>query len=132
MTKVTHDIELTLQDTIPIKAKIIYDSHDPYAVNLHIYPGHSTVIPWVFARDLMLDAAFGAQTNERTMDVYCEREQEKFLFHLYSKEEDKYIKFSTPIKDITRFLNATIKIVPRGKETKEIDVDAELYKVFLT
>lgn len=106
-----------------VKADLIYDDRDPYAVQLNIYNG-GQVIPWQLSRE---DLAAGLSGPTGVGDV-----------HIAPDWEDRTrtsITVSTPAGEATlttysstvaEFLNETYEQVPAGTEMAGVDVDSEL------
>jgi hypothetical protein len=105
-------------------ADIAYVGIDPYAVQL-IFPvltasGLIDDVVWLISRDLVAEAleSSGVKGNG---DVEILREGDKTVFFLTSHEGTASVAVASA--DVIDFLDVTYKIIPRGEENIEDDLD---------
>jgi len=114
---------LVVADTEPVKvgAYLRYDAADPYAVCVSFEAGGDERIEWTFAREL-LDQGLWEETGDGDVKVWP-RGGSVFLA-LCSPSGRAVLE--TPRAAIADFVGRTRRMVPVGKESDFIDVDAEL------
>ena len=117
-----------------------YSGSDPYAVRMAFHVGTDEPVEWIFARDLLaagiesrqgegdvqvwpspmscaetddLDAAGAAQPGGKVLNIE--------LSSPFGRAH-----FEAPAQAMSAFLQRTYQIVPAGKESRHIDIEAEL------
>src|SRR5579875_2664858 len=120
------------QAVVPLVASLHYSGSYPYAIRMAFHVGTEDPVEWIFARDLLAD---GLTTPEGDGDVQiwpstsaaCPAGQGPFAvlnIKLSSPFGDAH--FEAPAEAIGSFLDRTYQVVPMGRETDVIDIDAEL------
>ena len=128
------------QTIVPMVASMYYSGSDPYAVRMAFHVGTDEPVEWIFARDLLaagiesrqgegdvqvwpspmscaetddLDAAGAAQPGGKVLNIE--------LSSPFGRAH-----FEAPAQAMSAFLQRTYQIVPAGKESRHIDIEAEL------
>ena len=125
------------QTIVPLVASLYYSGDDPYAIRIAFHVGLDEPVEWIFARDLL---ASGITSRQGLGDVQVwpspatvtgsgdsaddDAAQEVLNIELSSPFGQAH--FEAPIADISDFLGRTYEIVPAGKESDFVDVEAEL------
>jgi len=115
----------------PIQVSLRYEPADPYAVHVLFHPeslGEET-ISWSFARELF---AAGLEEPAGIGDVRVwpwSTPHGNYLALALSSPQDGDALFEVPRAAVVHFLRRTYIQVPRGQESKHIDVDAWLEKL---
>ncbi|MBV9382516.1 MAG: SsgA family sporulation/cell division regulator [Streptosporangiaceae bacterium] len=125
------------QTIVPLVASLYYSGDDPYAIRIAFHVGLDEPVEWIFARELL---ASGITSRQGLGDVQvwpsaataaaggeaagAGAGQEVLNIELSSPFGQAH--FEAPIPDISDFLRRTYEIVPAGKESDFVDVEAEL------
>jgi Streptomyces sporulation and cell division protein, SsgA len=121
------------QTIVPLMASMYYSGTDPYAVRMAFHVGTDEPVEWIFARDL-LAAGIEARQGEGDVQVWpsptsCAGTGGGDLGTVLNIELSSpfgQAHFEAPAEAMSAFLRRTYQIVPAGKESDFIDVDAEL------
>jgi hypothetical protein len=118
------------QAVVPLVASLHYSGSDPYAIRMAFHVGTEDPVEWIFARDLLAD---GLVTPEGDGDVQiwpsaADGQARGPLSVLNIKLSSPFgeAHFEAPAAAIGNFLDRTFRIVPMGRESQAIDIDAEL------
>lgn len=117
------------QGIVPLAARLSYSSEDPYALSVAFDVGLDKPVEWTFARDLL---AMGIEGRAGLGDVTVwpsarsQRAAPGSVLHIELSSPYGQAHFEAPAMEIWEFLRRTYQIVPVGRETGHIDVDAEL------
>ena len=121
------------QTIVPLVASLHYNGSDPYAIRMAFHVGAEEPVEWIFARDLLAD---GLMTPEGDGDVRVwpsapadspdEERDGRSVLNIELSSPFGEAHFEAPSEAIANFLDRTYRIVPMGKESDVIDIDAEL------
>jgi hypothetical protein len=120
------------QAVVPLVASLHFNGNDPYAIRMAFHVGSEDPVEWIFARDLLAD---GLMTPEGDGDVQIwpsapagSTDEPGPLSVLNIKLSSPFgeAHFEAPAEAIGNFLDRTFRIVPMGRESQVIDIDAEL------
>jgi hypothetical protein len=118
------------QAVVPLVASLHYSGSDPYAIRMAFHVGTEEPVEWIFARDLLAD---GLVTPEGDGDVQiwpsaADGQARGPLSVVNIKLSSPFgeAHFEAPAAAIGNFLDRTFRIVPMGRESDVIDIDAEL------
>jgi hypothetical protein len=117
---------------VPLAAGLSYSQDDPYAVRLDLHVGLDEPVTWVFARDLL---AAGAEGNYGLGDVRVwpslasRDEVPVMVLNIRLSSPHGRAKFEAPLRDVARFLDRSYELVPRGRESDHVDLDAALAEI---
>ncbi len=127
-TSVTADLELRLQvpgaRSIPVEARLQYDSADPYAVHVGFHTGGDEVVAWSFARQLLTEGVHG-EAGSGDVRVWPTRDDGAGVCLSLSSPSGS-AQFEAPRDGLVDFLTQTYAVVPTGHESDHVDLDAEL------
>jgi hypothetical protein len=115
--------------TVPLTARLDYDTQDPYAIVLSLDAGREEPVEWTFSREL-LAAALHAPEGIGDVRAWPSKSgqgavQEKVL-NIELGSPDGHALFEASAAGIGAFLARTYEVVPAGQESAFIDFDAEL------
>ena len=128
------------QTIVPLVASMYYSGSDPYAVRMAFHVGTDEPVEWIFARDL-LAAGIESRQGEGDVQVWpsaasCAeadgpevagaREIGGTVLNIELSSPFGQAHFEAPAQAMSAFLQRTYQIVPAGKESRHIDIDAEL------
>jgi Streptomyces sporulation and cell division protein, SsgA len=120
------------QAVVPLVASLHYSGSDPYAIRMAFHVGSEDPVEWIFARDLLAD---GLMSPEGDGDVQIwpstpapgpVGQGPLSVLNLKLSSPFGEAHFEAPAEAIANFLDRTFRVVPMGKETEVIDIDAEL------
>ncbi|GHC95847.1 sporulation protein SsgA [Streptomyces finlayi] len=134
-TVVERELELNLvlspERTIPVPARLVYRTSDPYAVHVTFHIGSDYPVNWTFARELLVDGVFRPcghgdvriwPTKVDGRSVVC--------LALTSPEGDALLEASSPI--VSAWLERTLNVVPLGSERGQLGLDDALAELLAT
>lgn len=131
-TTVTADLQLRLvapgSSGLPVRARMRYDVHDPYAVTVAFHTGSAEsgdVVDWTFARQLLTDGVSGP-VGEGDVQVWPSSSGGAPVVCLALSSPSGKALFEIPLPQLVDFLGSTYATVPTGAESAYVDVDAEL------
>ena len=124
----------TEQAVVPLVASLHYSGSDPYAIRMAFHVGTEDPVEWIFARDLLADGLVSpggdgdvqiwpsgpsAAADGRAQNPLC-------VLNIKLSSPFGEAHFEAPAAAIGNFLDRTFRIVPMGRESEVIDIDAEL------
>ncbi|MFI5807758.1 SsgA family sporulation/cell division regulator [Streptomyces sp. NPDC051561] len=134
-TVVERELELNLvlspERAIPVQARLVYRTNDPYAVHFTFHIGSDYPVNWTFARELLVDGVFRPcghgdvriwPTKVDGCSVVC--------VALTSPEGDALLEASSPV--VSAWLERTLTMVPPGTENDQLGLDEALAELLAT
>lgn len=118
---------------LEIGASLKYSTEDPFAISIvfHTLGGD---VSWVFARELISeglerpagqgDVKIWPDEPRDEAGIPCCDEPRRILMCLGGVEGDALLEFDAT--DLSSFLHETVKMVPWGMESAQIDLDIEI------
>lgn len=139
MQPTTVEVEASLQlvapdsVTLPVRSSLRYDPADPYAVHVLFHPdaeapGGGEPVGWSFARDLLV-SGLSEPTGIGDVRVWPWSTPHGDVVALALSSPDGNALFEVPRSILVRFLRRTFTAVPRGEESRHLDVDAAVSKL---
>lgn len=128
------------QTIVPLVASMYYSGSDPYAVRMAFHVGTDEPVEWIFARDL-LAAGIESRQGEGDVQVWpstascADGDDRRALWPAEDGAKVLNIELSSPFgqahfeapaRAMSAFLRRTYQVVPPGRESSYIDIDAEL------
>jgi Streptomyces sporulation and cell division protein, SsgA len=126
------------QTIVPLVASVYYSGSDPYAVRMAFHVGTDEPVEWIFARDL-LAAGIESRQGEGDVQVWpspmsCAeadgpdeiKETAGKILNIELSSPFGQAHFEAPAQAMSAFLKRTYQIVPPGRESSYIDIEAEL------
>ncbi len=127
------------QTIVPLVASMYYSGSDPYAVRMAFHVGTDEPVEWIFARDLL---AAGIESPQGEGDVHVwpspiscagadldapgPADPGGKILNIELSSPFGQARFEAPARAVSAFLRRTYQVVPAGKESGYIDIDAEL------
>ena len=146
-TTISAELDLRLvvpqQTIVPLVASVFYSGSDPYAVRMAFHVGTDEPVEWIFARDL-LAAGIESRQGEGDVQVWpspgscadpgdldltgVERPAEATgtVLNIELSSPFGQAHFEAPAQAMSAFLRRTYEIVPPGRESSYVDIEAEL------
>ncbi|MGH8792091.1 MAG: SsgA family sporulation/cell division regulator [Stackebrandtia sp.] len=116
--------------TVDVRASMRYDQDDPYAVHVVFHPGNpdSEHVSWSFAREL-LAAGMVEPTGIGDVRVWpwTTARGESIALALSSPDGNALFEVSRSV--VSRFLRRSYTLVPKGRETSNMDLDSAVAKL---
>ena len=131
-TSVSSELQLRLvvpgTASLPVRADLLYDTADPYAVQVSFHTGAASsgdVVQWTFARQLLSDG-IAAPAGEGDVQVWPSSSTAGAVVCLSLSSPSGRALFEVPLAELADFLGRSYAAVPTGSESAHVDVDAEL------
>jgi hypothetical protein len=105
-----------------------YASTDPYAVSFDTVDSPDPDRPWRFARDL-LDAGLDAPSGLHEVRVWPDFDGNPQRVGLALSSSDGEMQMWLPRDEVVRLLRRTFVAVPRGWESRHVDVDGAVARI---
>ncbi|BBC95734.1 MULTISPECIES: SsgA family sporulation/cell division regulator [Streptomyces] len=128
-TVVERELELNLilspERSIPVPARLVYRSDDPYAVHVVFHINSEFPVHWTFARDLLVEGVF-RPCGHGDVRVWPTKSAGRsvVLMALTSPDGDALLEAPTP--QVSAWLERTLRVVPPGTEGGQLGIDDAL------
>ncbi|MEW2270030.1 sporulation protein SsgA [Streptomyces griseofuscus] len=128
-TVVERELELNLilspERSIPVPARLVYRSDDPYAVHVVFHINSEFPVHWTFARDLLVEGVF-RPCGHGDVRVWPTKSAGRsvVLMALTSPDGDALLEAPTP--QVSAWLERTLRMVPPGTEGGQLGIDDAL------
>lgn len=126
---VAHDMFALLHEAAaPVVTRWTYCTDDPFAVTVEIQTRGNRFVDWVLARELLVaglraPAGIGdVRVRPATMG-----EWEVILIEIRSPDGHAVLEVDREL--LQEFVEAAIDVIPLGRESMAIDIDAEIEKI---
>lgn len=115
---------------LPVRANLRYDPADPYAVHVlfHAESAGGEAVGWSFARELLV-AGLDEPAGIGDVRVWPWATPRGDFVALALSSPDGNALFEVPRNVLVRFLRRTYVVVPRGRETDQLDVEATVTRL---
>jgi hypothetical protein len=116
--------------SLPVRASLRYDPADPYAVHVlfHAESAGGEAVSWSFARELLM-TGLDEPAGMGDVRVWPWNNPRGDFVALALSSPDGNALFEVPRSVLVRFLRRTYVVVPRGKETELLDLDAAVVRL---
>ncbi|MFI9628072.1 SsgA family sporulation/cell division regulator [Streptomyces sp. NPDC052042] len=124
------DMELVLapHERVAVPARLCYGSDDPYAVTFAFHTGSEEPVTWTFARDLLADSVL-RPTGDGDIRLWPSGTGHHMVLNLALSSPAGRARLAAPLRAVTDWLTHTYRLVPAGRETDGLDVDAALSRL---
>ena len=114
--------------TVSLAFSLTYSRRDPYAVRLSLDTGTGKPVEWTFGRDLLAMALYRAEGigDVRAWPSAAEDGAGEKTLNIELGPPGDCAHFKARTAGIKRFLERTYELVPGGKESAFLNLDAEL------
>jgi len=119
------------QTIVPLVASLFYSGSDPYAIRMAFHVGTDEPVEWIFARDL-LAAGIESRQGEGDVQVWPSKpadageSSDDVVLNIELSSPFGQAHFEAPVEAMSAFLRKTYQVVPAGKESGFVDIEAEL------
>jgi hypothetical protein len=111
--------------TVPLLATVEYAANDPYALRVAFHVGNDEPVEWIFARELLI-LGMARMVGDGDVQVWPARPDGNRLLNIGLSSPFGDALFEAPLGPLADFLHRTFEIVPPGRETEFVDIEAEL------
>lgn len=119
---------LTSHEHVTVPARLRYGSDDPYAVTFAFHTGTESPVTWTFARDLLADGLL-RPTGDGDIRLWPSGAGRPAVLNLALSSPAGRARLAAPLRVVTDWLTHTYQLVPAGRETDDLDVEAELCRL---
>ncbi|WP_326596878.1 SsgA family sporulation/cell division regulator [Streptomyces sp. NBC_01803] len=121
------DLQLVLspERSVTVPALLRYRSDDPFAVHVTFHLGSEAPVRWTFARDLLVEGLF-RPSGQGDVLLWPARAEGRDVVWLSLRSPDGDALLRAPAAALSAWLERTMRLVPPGAETEQIDMDEAL------
>ncbi|MET7455176.1 SsgA family sporulation/cell division regulator [Streptomyces sp. NPDC005574] len=128
-TVVERELELGLVlspgRSIPVPARLVYRSEDPYAVHVTFHVGTDHPVSWTFARELLVEGVF-RPSGHGDVRVWPTRTEGRGVVMMALSSPDGDALLEAPSTQVSAWLERTLRAVPPGAEPRRLGLDEGL------
>jgi len=130
MIKLTINARCTMSNGVimdrAIKVHMEYDALDPLTYGMLFEVDGEEEAFWIVGRDLFVDALYEGQAGASDIIIVDTGD----YLGLTLMVEDTNAVILLPIDDIQSFVNETIRLIPRGRESLDDQIEELLMEIF--
>ncbi|MFI9585148.1 SsgA family sporulation/cell division regulator [Streptomyces sp. NPDC052236] len=132
-TMVERELELTFvlssDRRVPVPARLIYRTDDPYAVHITFHTASDHPVHWTFARELLAEGLFRPSgTGDVRIWPATPDDRGALLLALSSPQGEALLEASAAV--VSGWLERTLRLVPPGAESERLGMDNGLAELF--
>ncbi|WP_329117913.1 SsgA family sporulation/cell division regulator [Streptomyces sp. NBC_01465] len=128
-TVVERELELKLvlspERSIPVPARLTYNTADPYAVHVSFHIGSDSPVNWTFARELLVEGVFRA-CGHGDVRIWPTKVDSRNVICIALTSPDGDALLEAPSAQVSAWMERTLRIVPPGSETAQLGIDEGL------
>ncbi|MEU9386888.1 SsgA family sporulation/cell division regulator [Streptomyces sp. NPDC048279] len=128
-TVVERELELRLilspERSIPVPARLLYRSDDPYAVHVSFHVTSDSPVHWTFARDLLVEGVF-RPCGHGDVRVWTTKAEGRSVVLMALSSPDGDALLEAPVPQVSAWLERTLRVVPPGTEGGRLGIDDAL------
>ncbi|MFD7917443.1 SsgA family sporulation/cell division regulator [Streptomyces sp. NPDC059752] len=129
---IERELELKLvlspERSIPVPARLIYLTHDPYAVHITFHIGSNIPVNWTFARELLVEGVF-RPCGHGDVRIWPTKVDNKAVLCMALTSPDGDALLEAPAGSVSAWLERTLRVVPPGTETERLGLDDALVEL---
>ncbi|MER6910599.1 SsgA family sporulation/cell division regulator [Streptomyces sp. NPDC000594] len=126
---VERELELRLvlspERSIPVPARLVYRTDDPFAVHITFHIGSASPVTWTFARELLVEGVF-RPCGQGDVRIWPSRAEGRSVVLMALTSPDGEALMEAPSVAVSAWLERTLRVVPPGTERDRLDVDGGL------
>lgn len=111
--------------TVPLLAGLEYAAEDPYAIRMAFFVGNDEPVEWIFAREL-LTVGIVRKVGDGDVQVWPAGPDNDSIMNISLSSPFGNALFEVPLSPLADFLHRTYQVVPAGRESEFVDMEAEL------
>ncbi len=116
---------LSRERSLPVHALLTYRAEDPYAVRVAFHVGPGAPVTWTFARELLVEGVF-RPCGEGDVRAWPAKVQGRDLVCVALSSPDGDALLEMPSSVVSGWLERTLRLVPPGRESDILGMDAAL------
>ncbi|MFJ9853539.1 SsgA family sporulation/cell division regulator [Streptomyces sp. NPDC101150] len=128
-TVVERELELGLvlspERSIPVPARLMYRTDDPYAVHVTFHVGSDSPVNWTFARELLVEGVF-RPCGQGDVRVWPTKQDGRSVVCMALSSPDGDALLEAPAAAVSAWLERTLRVVPPGSEQGHLGIDKGL------
>ncbi|EMF50586.1 MULTISPECIES: SsgA family sporulation/cell division regulator [Streptomyces] len=125
-TVVERELELGLvlspERSIPVPAKLVFRSDDPYAVHIAFHINSDRPVNWTFARELLVEGVF-RPCGHGDVRVWPTKVSGRSVVLMALSSPDGDALLEAPAAAVSAWLERTLRVVPPGAEFDMLRID---------
>ncbi|MGW7462907.1 SsgA family sporulation/cell division regulator [Streptomyces sp. NPDC054797] len=126
---IERELELKLvlspERSIPVPARLLYLTDDPYAVHITFHTGSSAPVNWTFARELLVEGVF-RPSGQGDVRIWPTKTDGEAVLCMALSSPDGDALLEAPAGSVSAWLERTLRLVPPGTEAGRLGLDAAL------
>ncbi|MEU3723912.1 SsgA family sporulation/cell division regulator [Streptomyces sp. NPDC031705] len=126
---IERELELKLvlspERSIPVPAKLLYLTDDPYAVHVTFHIGSSAPVHWTFARELLVEGVF-RPSGHGDVRIWPTKIGDESVLCMALNSPDGDALLEAPAGAVSAWLEHTLHVVPPGTEAERLGLDDAL------
>ncbi|MEU6894268.1 SsgA family sporulation/cell division regulator [Streptomyces sp. NPDC046557] len=126
---IERELELKLvmspERSIPVPARLLYLTDDPYAVHITFHTGSSAPVHWTFARELLVEGVF-RPCGHGDVRIWPTKIDNRSVLSMALSSPDGDALLEAPSACVSAWLERTLRAVPPGTEAERLGLDAAL------
>lgn len=116
---------LSPERSVPVPARLLYLTDDPYAVHITFHTGSSAPVNWTFARELLVEGVF-RPCGDGDVRIWPTRVDDRAVLCLALSSPDGDALLEAPAGAVSAWLERTLCAVPPGTEAERLGLDDAL------
>ncbi|MEU9706911.1 SsgA family sporulation/cell division regulator [Streptomyces sp. NPDC047981] len=134
-TVVERELELKLvlspERSIPVPARLVYRTDDPYAVHITFHIGSEYPVNWTFARELLVEGVF-RPCGHGDVRIWPTKVDGRNVVLMALSSPDGDALLEAPSAQVSAWLERTLRAVPPGTESEQLGIDEGLAELLAT
>jgi hypothetical protein len=118
-TVVEREMELSLvlspERSVPVPARLLYRSDDPFAVHITFHVGSEAPVHWTFARELLVEGVF-RPCGHGDVRIWPTKVEGRSVVCLSLSSPDGNALLEAASSPVASWLERTLRVVPPGTE----------------
>ncbi|MFJ5895017.1 SsgA family sporulation/cell division regulator [Streptomyces sp. NPDC093064] len=110
---------------IPVPARLVYRTDDPYAVHIVFHVDSEHPVHWTFARELLVEGVF-RPCGEGDVRVWPSKAFGRSVVLLALSAPAGEALLEASAAQVSAWLERTLRLVPPGSENEQLGIDDEL------
>ncbi|MDT0342992.1 SsgA family sporulation/cell division regulator [Streptomyces litchfieldiae] len=112
---------LSTERSVPVPARLLYRSDDPYAVHIVFHIGSDVPVHWTFARELLIEGVF-RPAGQGDVRVWPAKDRGRNVLCLALQSPEGEALLHAPAAAVSAWLERTLRLVRPGTEGEQVDV----------
>ncbi|MEV8310765.1 SsgA family sporulation/cell division regulator [Streptomyces flavidovirens] len=131
-TVVERELELNMvlspERSIPVPARLVYRTDEPYAVHIIFHIGSDSPVNWTFARELLVEGVF-RPCGTGDVRIWPARTDSRSVVCVGLTSPDGDALLEAPSPAVSAWLERTLRAVPPGTESGRLGLDEALVEL---